>query len=217
MSVSCRHPAPVVFGCVELSLNMLPVNMFQPGKDWYQVMSNPERENPERESSESDGPSAVSAAPSGLWRWVSVLALVVALCATGVAVWALNRPAPQTDTPAASAEEIAQAKVQACGAFETVRRAVSLRTNASLGAEPVAVEAVAANARLAMATGGAYLLEHLDPATPSELGAKLRSFGLNLQEIAVNTLAGVPNDDPAQAARLRAGEDASKSIAELCK
>ena len=183
-------------------------------------MSNPKHETSESESespSTPGGPSTVSAAPSGPWRAISVLALVIAVCATGVAVWALNRPAAQADTPTADAEQIAQAKIQACGAFETVRRAVSLRTNANLGPDPVAVEAVAANARLAMATGGSYLLEHIDAATPSPLDTELRSFGLNLQEIAVNTLAGVANDDPAQATRLQDGEDGSKRIADLCK
>lgn len=177
-------------------------------------MSNPKHESPEPES---DSPSIMSAAPSGLWRAISVLALVIAVCATGVAVWALNRPAPEAETPAATPEQTAQAKTQACGAFATVRTAVSLRTNANLGPDPVAVEAVAANARLAMATGGSFVLESIDAATPSPLDTELRSFGLNLQDIAVNTLAGVPNDDPVQAARLQEGEDGSKRIADLCK
>ena len=33
----------------------------------------------------------------------------------------------------------------------------------------------------------------------------------------MNALAGVPNEEPAQAARLREGENSSKRIAEMCK
>lgn len=54
------------------------------------------------------------------------------------------------------------------------------------------------NARLSMAAGGSYLLARLDPATPAPVAAAIRSFADNLQDIAMNALAGVSNDDPAQ-------------------
>ena len=41
------------------------------------------------------------------------------------------------------------AKTRVCAAFDTVRKAVSVQTNAELGPDRVAKEAVAANARLA--------------------------------------------------------------------
>ena len=86
-----------------------------------------------------------------------------------------------------------------------------------MASEPVAVEAVAANARLSMAAGGSYLLARLDPATPPPVAGAIRSFADNLQDITMNAAAGVPNVDPAQAARMRDGDAASARIADLCK
>ncbi len=104
------------------------------------------------------------------------------------------------------AQQIAAAKARACAAFTTVRAAVSLQNHANLGPDPAAVQAVAANARLAMYGGGSYLLARLDAATSADLAGAMRSFAADLQDIAINALAGVGNDDPAQAARLRDGE-----------
>jgi hypothetical protein len=98
-----------------------------------------------------------------------------------------------------------------------VSTAVSLQTHADLGSDSVAVQAVAANARLAMAAGGAEVLAHLDPATPPDLAAAVRSFADGLQDITMNALAGVSNDDPAQAARLRDASAAGARVADLCR
>jgi hypothetical protein len=133
-----------------------------------------------------------------------------------VSVWALLRQPHTSTPPSPSGQQVADAKARACNAFHTVRTAVALQTHAEPGSDPVAVQAVAANARLAMAAGAAYLTAHLDPATPPELAAQIRSFADDLQDIAINALAGVSNDDPAQAARLRTGEAASTKIAQLC-
>ncbi len=76
---------------------------------------------------------------------------------------------------------------------------------------------MAANARLAMAGGGLYLLGRLDPATPADLADAVRAFATVLQDISMNALAGVGNDDPAQAARLQDGETTSTKVAELCE
>ena len=50
-----------------------------------------------------------------------------------------------------------------------------LQTHADLGPEPVALAAVAGNARLALFGGGQYLLNSLDSATPPELADAVRS------------------------------------------
>jgi hypothetical protein len=68
-----------------------------------------------------------------------------------------------------------------------------------------------------MATADSYLLARLDPATPPPLAAEIRSFADNLQDIVIHTMAGVSNDDPAQAARLRDGLAAAARITDLCK
>nr|AGS49626.1 hypothetical protein [uncultured bacterium esnapd12] len=149
-----------------------------------------------------------------LSRWVAPAALVLAVAAIAVAVWALLR----SEAPAArfTDQQTSEAKGRICAAYSTVRTAVSTQTHADLGPEPVAVQAVAANARLAMAAGGSYLLNHLDPATPSTLTGPIRQFAGDLQYIAMNALAGVPADEPAQAARLRSADATSAQIAELC-
>jgi hypothetical protein len=146
-----------------------------------------------------------------------VIAVGLAVIALAVAVWALlGEPAPPASAPATS-QQVADAKARACGAFTTVRAAVALQTHAEVGTDAVAVQAVAANARLAMFGGAAYLLARLDPATPAPLAAAVRGFADDLQDISINALGGVGNDDPVQAARLRDGEALSARIADICK
>jgi hypothetical protein len=76
---------------------------------------------------------------------------------------------------------------------------------------------VASNARLSLIGGGDVLLSRLDEQTPPELADAVRLFANNLQDIAINALAGATNDDPQQVARLTAGEDGRNKVAELCK
>jgi hypothetical protein len=154
---------------------------------------------------------------------IAPVALLIALAAGGLAGWAVLRgpsqaaEASSTSAPAPTAEQSAQAKTRACGAFITVRNAVSLQTHADAGPDPIAAQAVAANARLAMFGGGSYLLGHLDVNTQPDLSTAIHSFADTLQDISINALAGVPNSDPEQAARLGDAEAASGRVEELCK
>lgn len=151
-------------------------------------------------------------------RWIAPLALVIALLAAGAAGWSLLKPEPKPETPGA----VADPKAEVCGAFKIVSEAVSLRTNITpptdLGpATAFATEAIAANARLAMAGGASYLLEKLPPNTPAELAGDVRSLADDLNTIAMSALAGVSNDTPDQSSRLRSAETTSKKIASVCK
>jgi hypothetical protein len=155
-------------------------------------------------------------------RWVAPAALLIAVIAIGVAIWALVRTPGEAvvnaqQAPAGNAQGSDDAKARVCVAFDTVRKAVSLQTNADLGPDPVAKEAVAANARLATLGGGEYLLSRLDPATPPEVADPVRSFANNLQDIGMNQLVGMPNTDPAVADRLSEAQAASQQIADMCK
>ena len=152
----------------------------------------------------------------GLSRWVAPLALVIALIAAAGAGWALLRPVPESKSQTAEAPT-GDPKANACSAFKTVSTAVSLQTHGDAGPDPAGVQAVAANARLAMAGGGTYLLARTSPDTPKDLSDAIHSFATGLQDIAINALAGVGNDDPTQAARLHDAEAANTRIAELCK
>jgi hypothetical protein len=113
--------------------------------------------------------------------------------------------------------ETADAKARVRAAYEIVAKAISLQTHADGGDDPVAVTAVAANARLSMSAGAAYLLSRLDPATPPALASEVRAFAELLEDITMHSLAGMANEVPEQAARLRAAEAASTRIAELCR
>ena len=117
----------------------------------------------------------------------------------------------------ATDDAVSGSGARVCGAFDTVRNAVSLQTNADLGADPVAVQAVAANARLATLGGGQYLLTQLSDATPSDLSESVRSFANTLQNIGIGQLAGSPANDPAQVERLNAAQDDAARISELCQ
>ena len=109
-----------------------------------------------------------------------------------------------------------------CTAFNTVSTAVSTQTKRSPGpdlgpATPIATEAIAANARLSMAGGATYMLERLPSNAPKQLADEVRSFATNLNGVAMNALAGIPNDKEPQAGLLRTVEESNKKIAELCK
>lgn len=151
-------------------------------------------------------------------RWIAPLSLVLSLLAAGGAAWALLKPAPEIPGPAA----VADPKAQVCTAFTTVSKAVSIQTKRAPGpdlgpATPIAAEAIAANARLSMSGGASYLLEQLPPNAPENLAKEVRSFASNLNGLAINALAGIPNDQEPQAGLLRSAEDTNKRIVELCK
>jgi len=159
--------------------------------------------------------------PGSVARWVAPAALVIAVIAIGVAIWAVvqspGEPATKPGEPAANAEQPGDAKAHVCAAFDMVRKSVQLRTNADLGPDPVAKEAVAANARLATIGGGEYLLSRLGSATPPDLATAVRSFANNLQDIGMNQLAGAPADDPAQTTRMADAGQSVTQITDMCK
>jgi hypothetical protein len=154
-------------------------------------------------------------------RWIALGALLLAVIAIAVAVWALLRPEPAAPAgsaaPPATSQQTADAKGRACAAFNTANAALDTQTHIDLGSDPMAVQAVAVNARLSSAISASYLLDRIDPATPAPLAAALRSFADNLQDFAVNAMAGASGDDPAQAARVSDGGAARTRVADLCK
>lgn len=163
---------------------------------------------------DSHAMSAARTTGQKLSGWTGPVALLIALIAVALACWALVS-AP-SEAPAAAQQE-GDPKARACSAFDTVSNAVRIQTHADLGPDPIAQQAVAGNARLAMVGGGEYLLSHLDPKTPPELADAIRAFANNLRDIGMSALGDVPATDPAQAARLSEGEASRKQIAILCK
>ena len=78
------------------------------------------------------------------------------------------------------------------------------------------MRSAAANARVALFDGGQYLLAQLDPATPDDVAEDVRRFADLLMEIGAAAMAGVPNTDPAQTARLADAEAASVALGGRC-
>src|SRR5882724_2491318 len=106
------------------------------------------------DTTEDDQPKSVSRVPVAVaqttWsRWTAPVALLVAVVAVGLAVWALTK-SPST---ASETKLPGDPKLRVCTAFDTVTKAVSLQTHADLGTDPIAQAAVAANARLALVGG----------------------------------------------------------------
>ena len=125
--------------------------------------------------------SPVQVAPEGLSRWVAPAALVIAVVAVALAIWALVGASSNGSKTLAG-----DPKTRVCAAFGTVSKAVPLQTHNDLGPDPVAQAAVAGNARLSLIGGGEYLLNSLDSATPSQLADPVRSFGNSLQDIGMH-------------------------------
>ncbi len=150
--------------------------------------------------------------------WIAPAALVLAVIAVVLGAWGLFLASSSSGDADVSKAQGAEAKTNVCGAFDMVRNAVSLQTNANLGPDRVAVEAVAANARLATLGGGQFLLARLDESAVSgDLADAVQSFANQLEYIGMGQLAGAPSDDPAQTARLNDAQTSADRVLELCK
>jgi hypothetical protein len=165
---------------------------------------------------------------------VSVLALVVALVAVGLAAWVLLKE-PKSSEAAQAEQQSTQSeqsgsgytgattddpKATICEAFNVVRTGVQANTNLKPPGGPEDVTgsmAVAANARLSLSDGGQYLLARLAPGAPQDLTDAVRTFANQLMDIGARSTAGIPNSDPAQAARLKDADASNATIANLCK
>lgn len=148
-------------------------------------------------------------------------ALVLALVAVALSAWAVFRSSEAAPAePSHTDVEQAEAKGKLCTATELVRQGISLNTNLQPAGGPSDVTgslAVAANARVALYDGGQYLLDKIEPATPTELADSVRKFANTLTDIGAAATAGQQNSEPAQAARLQEVESMNATISELCK
>ncbi len=146
---------------------------------------------------------------------------MVALVAAGVAVWALLKEPPAPETASVfTGTSTDDPKGNICDAFDVVRNGVQINTNLTPpgGRDDVTgTMAVAANARLSLYDGGQYLLARLQPGTPQDLADAVRKFANNLMDIGARSTTGIPNSEPAQAARLKEVDSANTTIINLCK
>ena len=165
----------------------------------------------------STGGSATSRPEPG--RGMAPVALALSLLAAGGAGWALLKPTPTPESPGIFAGNLTATdpKAEACKVAELVAEGVALQSRANLGPEPVALETVAANTRLAMAGGAAYLREATPSNTPAELAEPIAALAGQLQGIAQHFFVGQTSAVPEQADRLRAATETTTKLAGLCK
>jgi hypothetical protein len=170
-------------------------------------------------------PQPWPSAPPKPSRWLTFLALAIALVGFGTGVAAWFRAAPHNSpnigppTSAYTERQIADAKQNVCDAYALVRTAVSVTTNKrSSGGDAFATQtAIAANGRLALYGGGGYLLEQLsaEPATPSDLANAVKSLAGTFRKLAMVDLGEQP--ESAQTPLRNAVPGTTAKIDEICK
>jgi hypothetical protein len=124
-----------------------------------------------------------------------VVAIVVALIATAVAIGAWFKPAPKPETPATktySEQEVADAKKAVCDAFQRTERALNTNSQRA-GNTPTDDRAVIANSRIAINSAGSYLgfVVANEPATPPELATSVRNLAGQYQGMVVDQIGDV--------------------------
>lgn len=113
-------------------------------------------------------------------------------------------------------QQIADAKKDVCGAVVLARQAVAnnMHLKNPEPENPVAQLAVAANARLSLTAGAAYLRGRLeaDPATPQEMADAAAKVAGSLERLNLSYLVGQPNSE-----REQLGHDLDSHIGALGK
>jgi hypothetical protein len=101
---------------------------------------------------------------------------------------------PVQSAPAFTAQQTADAKTNVCTAYTVARQAVVINTHLvnPRGNDQIGTLAVAANARLALLGGGAYLRDRLDaePATPADLAKAVKAMAGTTEQLGISYLAG---------------------------
>ena len=124
-------------------------------------------------------------------------ALAIAVIATAVAVAAWFRPAPHSASPTFTDQQTTQAKSNVCSAYTAVHQAVVRNTHLAdpNPNDPVGQLAIAANARLALLGGGAYLRDRVadELATPAELAQAVNSMGNTIEQLGIGYLEAATN------------------------
>jgi hypothetical protein len=155
-------------------------------------------------------------------RWLTFVALGVALIATGLAIvgWFRPSPTPAPQPPSAptyTEQQISDAKARVCAAFETVLKGVTLQTHGEPSDDPAMRKAQAANGQLSLVAGGWYLRDRAERATPPDLATAVQKTSDVLLELGADALAGAQNADQPQARLLEESQSAFAQVREQCK
>jgi hypothetical protein len=154
---------------------------------------------------------------AGVSRLLAPVALVLSVLAAAGSLWALMKPAPERPGMFANNPVATDAKTEACKGALLVAEGVALQSRANLGPDPVALDTVAANTRLAMSGGAAYLRDFTPSNTPAELAEPIGLLAAQLQEIAQHFFVGQSGSVPEQTDRMRAATDTTNKLIDLCK
>ncbi len=165
--------------------------------------------------------SAPASRLSGLSRWTSLAALVIAVIAATLAVvgWFYPHKSASSSAPTYSDQQTKDAKAHVCTAFITADRAVVVNTHRKTppDAGPAGQFSVKTSARLSLFSGGAYLRDqvNLNPAAPANLAKSANALATTLQELGIGYLANAPEFTQDS---LRQNLDAQiKATADACK
>jgi hypothetical protein len=135
--------------------------------------------------------SAAKSLPA--WWTYAVAAIAVAALASSVVGWFLPSGSNKYN-----ADQTTKAKTQICAETKSVDQAVVTNTHRVNPGQkdPAGSLAVAANARLALLGGGAYLQDRLDkqPATPADLANAVGALAGTLEQLGIGYLAEAPED-----------------------
>ena len=127
-------------------------------------------------------------------RLPALLALAIAVIAAVLAAFAWFRPAHQ-NAQTFNDQQTAAAKSNICTSYAAVHQAVVTNTHLVNPDpnSPIGQLAVAANARLALLGGGAYLRDRLtaEPAAPADLTKSVQSMANTIEQLGVGYLAGL--------------------------
>lgn len=156
-------------------------------------------DRPLTKSAHSESPNEPSA-PTSRWsdasKWPTYAALALALIALVLAGLAYFMP---SNKGASVAQQGGDAKANVCTAYAAAHKAVVINTHLE-SQNPDLQLAIAANARLALIGGGAYLRDRLDANTgaPADLVTAANSFATTVEQLGINYLiqAGAGVQDP---------------------
>lgn len=148
-------------------------------------------------------------------RSIAVASLVTALIAVAVAVAAWLHPS--NERASYSDQQSSQAKKNVCMAALAVNKATFSRKPVPNPTDPINQVSDAANSRLALLGGGAYLRDTVDaePATSADLASAVKTMAETLQQMGVSYVAGTTS--PAALASAQQSLDKSMSqINRIC-
>jgi hypothetical protein len=148
----------------------------------------------ENQPSAREESSSRKPVPAARWsdasRWPAYAALAIAVIAAVLAGLAYFYPA---NKGASVPQQGGDAKANVCSAYADTRKAVVINTHLE-SQNPDLQLAIAANARLALIGGGAYLRERLDAntAAPSDLANAANSLANTIEQLGINYLIQAP-------------------------